>query len=315
MLLCAAVGFCILSSMQDKSGEDLGVPVFSLPPLDFLSDLFADYAGEAVTVGGIPGNADIEGLPLSVHFIDVGQAKAILIKAPGGNALIDAGGNDQGQNVLRYLAAQGVKSLDIAVGTHPHADHIGGLDTVIEGITVDKVILPDIPKELVPTTATYTDLLKVISGKKLKVTAAKTSDSYELGDALLTILAPINDYDNLNDMSVAVRLDYGDVSFLFTGDASKDSEQDMLASGARLSADVLDVGHHGGRTATTGEFLQAVKPKIAVISCGIDNSYGHPHRETLQRLEELDIKILRTDFDGTVIIATDGETLGFSTEK
>lgn len=316
VLAAVAVLFCVLSSVQEKQGIDLGIPKLSLPPVEVFSSLFEEYAGEIDSASAVPGDSGMEDAPLSVHFIDVGQAKAILIKAPEKSVLIDAGDNDKGQKVLRYLSAQGVDQLDIAVGTHPHADHIGGMDAVLLGISVDTVILPAIPDGITPTTKTYTDLLKAVSNLGLNITPASPGEEYDLGGgARLTVLGPLADYEDLNNMSVVLRLDYGKTSFLFTGDASDAAERDMLAASGSLRADVLDVGHHGSETATTEKFLQAVNPHIAVISCGLDNSYGHPTREVMQRLTERDIKILRTDFDGTAVILSNGESLGISVEK
>lgn len=324
LLVSAVAAFCILSSLQEKDGFDFGLPALELPGLSALSELYeaiGGFVGDAGETKSSMENALEVSAPaaapeLSVHFLDVGQAKAILIQTPEKNVLIDAGENNQGRQVLRYLRAQGVQKLDIAIGTHPHSDHVGGLDTVISEMQVEAVILPELPEELVPTTQTYTDLLLAIRDKGLFITPAAPGDSYDLGGGVsLTILAPLTDYADLNNMSVVSRLDFGTVSFLFTGDASAQSELSLLESGQNLRADVLDVGHHGSDTATTREFLQKVNPRIAVISCGVDNSYGHPHRAVVERLTDQEVQILRTDLQGAVIVTADGEALRVEKEK
>ena len=307
LLVLVIVAFCVLSSLQEKHGINLGLPSLELPSISKLYNsigkLFLD------------DNSADEG-QLSVHFLDVGQAKSILIKAPGANVLIDAGENNQGEQVLRYLREQGVKKLDIAIGTHPHSDHIGGMDTVIDGIAMDVVVLPEVPEELVPTNRTYTDLLLAIQRKELQITVCEPGMEFDLGGgAVLTLLAPLEQYKDLNDMSVVARLTFGDTSFLFTGDASADSEASMLKSGEVLRADVLDVGHHGSNTASTEAFLKKVQPRIAVISCGTDNSYGHPHREVMERISKTDAQVLRTDLQGTIVIRSNGKSLGIEKEK
>lgn len=272
------------------------------------------WADAPATAEASPHNGEAAESSVRVHFIDVGQGKSILIEAPEKTVLIDAGENNQGETVLLYLAKLKITKLDIAVGTHPHSDHIGGLDTVINAIPVEKVILPVISKELSPTTATYMDLLNAIASNGLKITPAKPGDNYDLGGgASLKILGPVrNDYPDLNDFSIVSRLDYAQTSFLFTGDAASDSESGLLDSSARLSADVLDISHHGSRDSSSKAFLEAVRPQIAVISCAVDNSYGHPHRQTMKRLEALSgLTILRTDLDGSVIITSNGKSLSY----
>lgn len=310
----AAIIFLVLISVQEKHGLDLGLP--KMFKLDFMDSLLGDISAAVSPDAAAETGGDLETAALRVHYIDVGQGKAILIEAPEKNVLIDAGENDQGQKLLRYFSARKIDRLDIVIGTHPHSDHIGGLDTVIDGMSVGKVILPALPDALVPATRTYTDLLKTIAKEKLKITPARPGDKYDLGGgAVLTILGPLKDYEDLNSMSVVSRLDYGKTSFLFTGDAMSYAERDMLDAETKMRATVLDSPHHGSQTSNTKKFIQAVNPHIAVISCGIDNSYGHPHREVVERYTGQDIEMLRTDLNGTVVISSDGETLGAETEK
>lgn len=243
------------------------------------------------------------GQDLTVHYIDVGQGDSILAESDGHYMLIDAGENDQADTVVSYLKQAGVTTLDYVIGTHPHSDHIGGLDKVIEEFTVGKVILPPVEH----TTRTFEDVLNAVSNKGLKITKPVPGDTYGLGNASFTIVAPVKDYGNdLNNWSVGIRLTYGSNSFLMCGDAESQAESDMLDSGIPLKADVLKAGHHGSSTSTSSTFLKAVSPSYVVIQCGKDNSYGHPHKETMEKLEKAGCRIFRTDEDGTITASSDG---------
>lgn len=243
---------------------------------------------------------------LRVHFLDVGQGDAILVQLPGGeNILIDAGTNEAGPAVVQYLKQYAVVKLDYVIGTHPHEDHIGGLDQVIKIFPVGKVYLPRVTNN----TASYRDLLLAIKNKGLKVTEARAGVSLPLGDGVQALfINPVKkNYDDLNDWSAVLRLTYGQTSFLFTGDAGSAAEEGILASRQPLRADVLKVAHHGSRTATGTAFLKAVAPAYAVISAGKGNDYGHPHAQTLQRLQQAGVKVYRTDRDGTITAVSDGK--------
>lgn len=321
-LVALVSALCILRTLEDKYQMGLGLPGLQLPSLSFLYEYIEDIAGDL----GAPDSRDrmdnalavsgpIADSPLTIHMLDMGQADSVLIRSTGMNVLIDAGENDQGDQVLRYLEDLGIGKLDIVIGTHPHSDHIGGLDTVIRGTRIGKVILPAIPDALVPTTNTYTDLLAAIDEKGLRITVAQPGTELDLGDGvMLTLLGPLKDYDELNSMSVITRVDYGDTSFLFTGDAEAQAELG-LAERWDLRADVLKVSHHGSKTSSAEAFLDAVSPGVALISCGLDNSYGHPHSEVMERLAERDIQIYRTDLMGTVVLQSDGRQIAVSTEK
>ncbi len=255
------------------------------------------------------------GQQVRVHFIDVGQGESVLIEGGGESVLIDAGENNQGETVLSYLERAGIEQLTMAVGTHPHSDHIGGMDTVMQGITVGKLLMPDLPDDLIPTTKTYLSVLDAAEQTQTEMVYAYPGDSWEICGGRLTVLGPVEDYDDLNDESLVMRFDYGETSFLLTGDQEAGAEKDLLDSGADVDADLLGVGHHGSSTSTSQSFLDAVSPSVAVISCGEGNDYGHPHIETTQRLEDAGVEIYRTDLQGSIVAATDGYTLTVSTEK
>ena len=215
-----------------------------------------------------------EGSSLEVHFLDVGQGDATLILCGDNAMLIDAGNNSWGDEVRDYLEYQGVESLDYVIGTHPDADHIGGLDVVLEAFDCGTVIMPDYEKD----TQTYEDVLAAMDQKGYELILPEVGTVCQLGEAAFTIVAPCGEYgDNANDYSVGILLEHGENRFLFTGDAEEDAENDMLGSGIDLSADVFKAAHHGSSTANTEAFLEQVNPEYVVISCGEGNSYGHPH--------------------------------------
>lgn len=261
-----------------------------------------------ITVPSLPSAKDAG---LTVHFINVGQGDSILAESDGRYLLVDAGENDQADTVVSYLQGQGVKTLDYVIGTHPHSDHIGGLDKVIDTFDVGKVILPPVEH----TTKTFEDVLDAVVGKGLKLTKPRVGDTYALGGASFTVIAPNKDYgSDLNNWSVGIRLDYGDNRFVMCGDAESGAEADILDNGIDISADVLKAGHHGSSTSTSEAFLDRVSPSVAVIQCGRDNSYGHPHKETLEKFRERGIQVYRNDQDGTVVAYCDGTDIYWGTE-
>ncbi|MGM9925383.1 MAG: MBL fold metallo-hydrolase [Bacillus sp. (in: firmicutes)] len=241
---------------------------------------------------------------LEVHFVDVGQGAAQVIVTPNKKVMvIDGGNNDDEDDMVAYLTQLGIKKVDILIGTHPDADHIGGIDAVIDSFEIGKIYLPKIQSN----TQTFESVLQSIRNKGLKVTTAKAGIELPLDSAVQAeMIAPIGTTNDSNEMSAVVRLVYGENSFLLTGDAGLPSEQDMIASGEMLKSDVLLVGHHGSKHSTGEPFVQAVQPKYAVIQVG-KNNYGHPEAEVLARLANAGAKIYRTDTDGTIVFKTDGK--------
>ncbi len=247
---------------------------------------------------------------IEVHFIDVGQGDSILIETKDSAMLIDAGENSKGVDVVNYLQLQNIKKLDYLVGTHPRSDHIGGLDDVLNSFPVDKVLLPDVANN----TSIFEEVLDTLDKKNLKITKPEAGDQYSFGDATFTILSPVNPYDNINDNSLVIKLNFGKNSFLFTGDAEKPAEKDMLAGSYDLSADVLKIGHHGSESSTSADFLAAVNPTYAVICVGTNNDYGQPKVETLRRIKEQGVKLYRTDMQGTIVFTSNGKNVSVNTK-
>lgn len=250
-------------------------------------------------------------------FLDVGQGDCTIIQTEGRNMVIDTGNNDQGESVVNYLKENGITDLDYLILTHPDADHIGGADNVLENIDVETVIMPDVVND----TITYKEVKEDIDRYQVEVVYPNVGDIFTLGDAEFTILCPedeLVDQSDLNGSSVGIKLVHGKNSFVMCGDAEEKSEQAMVKRfGNDLECDVLKCGHHGSSTATCDEFLKATNPTWALISCGQDNQYGHPHLEVLEKLRNDDVQVYRTDEMGTIIAVSDGENVRweFSGEK
>ena len=245
-------------------------------------------------------------------FVDVGQADCIVVQADGEAMLVDAGNNGDQKVVLGTLARLGITRLAAVVGTHAHEDHIGALDAVVLAYPIGTFYFP----RQTSTTKTFRDLVTAVRDRGLKLTVPHPGDAFELGSARVEFLAPAQArYDEANDFSVVVKVSLGLTSFLLTGDASFESESEMLASGRNLSATVLKVGHHGSATASSAAFLGAVKPQWAVIQVGADNKYGHPTAAALGRLAATGARVLRTDVAGTITAVSDGLTVVFSTSR
>ncbi len=272
--------------------------------IDFITDSSVNN-NSFVDLENLEGN-------LQVHFIDVGQADGILITQGNHNMLIDAGTNEAAEIVVDYLNENKINDLDYVIGTHPHEDHIGGLDNIIKGFNITTLFLPKVTSN----TKTFKDVVKSASNKNLKLTVPKVGSKYKLGKATFEILAPNSEsYDSINNYSIVIKLTYGKNKFLFTGDAETISENEILSNGADIRADLLKVGHHGSYTSTSDNFLQAINPKYAVICVGKDNKYNHPVKSVMERLKKNNIDVYRTDELGNIIVTSDGENITFNVNK
>ncbi len=248
---------------------------------------------------------------VTIHYIDVGQGDAVFVELPKHRAmLIDAGPASRGGDVVAYIQALGYTQIDYLIGTHPHEDHIGGLPDVLDAFTVVDFYMP----RVVHTTKTFENVLDAAEENGLKIQTAKAGVVLLEEDLLKAeLLSPVrDDYEDLNDWSAVCRLTYDETHFLFMGDAEALAESEIQGD---VSADVLKVGHHGSSTSTSEAFLERVNPSYAVISAGADNSYGHPHAETLEKLKAQGCKVCRTDTDGTIVVTSNGQRFMVETEK
>lgn len=275
--------------------------IFSLFVLLTICILLVSCGGQAPASNNIvPANQ------LEVTYLDVGQGDSIFIRLPDERTmLIDAGEKNNGPMIEDFLHDQEVDRIDFLIATHPHTDHIGGMETIVRSFEIGKIYMP----KKSHTSKTYESLLSAIQEKGLKISTAKAGVSIlEEPGLSASILAPTKDYDDLNNSSAVIKLVYQDTSFLFTGDAEAESEEQIDGD---VRVDVLKIGHHGSQTSTSDFFLQKVSPTYAVISCGEGNSYGHPHPETLKKLNDAGVIVYRTDQLGTIEAISDGTDITF----
>ena len=276
-----------------------------------LALIAALYFGKDAIMGAFTSQqpaAPVSGGEVQFHFIDVGQGDAALIRTEAGNILIDAGTNSSEDELKAYLNSYGVTDIEYAIFTHPHEDHIGGADMVLATYNVKNVILPN----ATATSQTFQRMMDGIEAEGCKVIEATPDWTFKVGEVTFTVLAPISEkYSNTNNYSVVVRVDYGETSVLFMGDAELESEEEMLARyrlKGTLDCDLLKVGHHGSDTSSGQDFLNAVTPTYAVISVGEGNTYDHPKQVTLTKYESMGVKFYRTDKEGSIVfISTGGE--------
>lgn len=241
---------------------------------------------------------------MEVYGFDVGQGDSTFIRTKEDAILIDGGNNGKGEDVVRYLQKLGIKRLTAVIATHPDADHIGGLDTVLDAFPVDSVYAPRVTH----TTETYRDFLLAVKREGVTIKSVKAGLKIPSEAARFTFLAPLTDgTQDLNSWSAVLRVEHGQDRFLFMGDAPIRTEQQLLESNADVRADVLKLGHHGADTSSSLPFLQAVSPKRALISAGKDNAYRHPRPSVLQELKAERITIDRTDQSGTIQYISTGD--------
>ena len=280
------------------------IVLFILLNGDFINNATASVSN----INNSNENNNVDG-SLSVYFIDVGQGDCIYINQGEYNMLIDAGNNEDGEKLVSYLKSLNVNGFDYVIGTHPHEDHIGGMDDIINNFEIDNYYMPD----KLSTTKTFEDVLDALDAKGLSYNVPKIDDEFKLGDATFKVIYSGDDTNDINDSSIVLKMTYGDNTFLFTGDATSNVEEIILNKD--IKSDVLKVAHHGSSYSSTTEFLDKVDPKYAIISVGKNNSYNHPASITLQKLSNRDIKVYRTDLDGTIIFTSDGTNLSVQTKK
>ncbi len=251
---------------------------------------------------------------LTVHFIDVGQGDAILLQHQAGDTVLIDGGDRSASvedKLISYLTEAGVESFDAIISTHPHADHIGGLPAVLENFPVDAIY--DSGK--VHTSQTYENYLMLIDEKDIPYKTPRRGDKIELDNLTFDIIHPGEDVDeySLNDASITAHLQYGQISFIFTGDIEESAEREIIETDIDIKSTVLKVAHHGSKTSTNDYFLDAVNPEVAIIQVGEDNRFKHPAPEVINRLQANNIEIFRNDLNGGIVINTDGETYSLET--
>ena len=263
-----------------------------------------DYKSEPETNGTIYTD-----YPFSVSFIDVGQGDCQLISCEGYNILVDGGEAENSGKVIKYLRSNNVEKIDCYILSHPHSDHIGAAENIIRNIDCEKLLTTYFSEFNIPTTKLYESLLDCIYENSVEAIAVEAGDSYSFGELEIEILAPFVESEDYNDMSIVFTATYKDSKVLFTGDATTKIEDQILEAGFSDKIDVLKVAHHGSTTSSSEEFLKRISPEYAVISCGTDNSYGHPHDEILNLLNNYEIDVFRTDKSGTIVYYGDGNRM------
>ncbi|MCI6265930.1 MAG: MBL fold metallo-hydrolase [Erysipelotrichaceae bacterium] len=246
---------------------------------------------------------------LFIYFLDVGQADSILIQNKEEFMLIDAGNNEDGDLLVKYFQELGITNFKYVIGTHPHEDHIGGLDNIISSFEIGTIFLPD----AITTTTTFIEVLDAIEEKNMTYTVPKIDETFLLGDAEIKVIYTGTDTSDLNNTSIVLKLTFGNNKFLFTGDATSKTEAKIINKD--IQADVLKIGHHGSKYSSTEKFLDKVNPKYAIISVGEKNNYNHPSNTTIEKLQQKNINIYRTDKLGTILLTSNGKEITVSNFK
>lgn len=300
-----------MKTKKDKNYFSIIVGILIILYLIFGTNLLSDLKNSAAQVSNINNksttNVSIKDGNLKIYFIDVGQADSILISNNNHNMLIDAGSNGDGEKLVNYFKSLNINSFDYVVGTHPHEDHIGGMDDIIRNFDIKNYYMP----EKLSTSKTFEDVLDSLIEKNMQYTVPKIGDVLTLDDAKLNVIYVGDETNDANDSSIILKLTYGNNSALFTGDASKRVEKKIL--NYDIKSDILKVGHHGSSYSTLNEFLNKVNPKYAVIEVGKNNIYNHPTNDTLDKLSKRNIKVYRTDINGTIIFTLNGNSYNIET--
>jgi beta-lactamase superfamily II metal-dependent hydrolase len=271
-----------------------------------------ETASEQTTSITAQNTVTISGQNLTIHFLDVDQGDSILLEIDGKSMLVDSGESDQGKVVTAYLQDQGISKLDYVVASHPHSDHIGGMNEILNNFQVEHFVDSGYPH----TSKTYENMLTTIDQKNIPFQVAQAGQKIDFDPAVdIEVLNPAKTYsEDLNENSVVLKVTYGTTSFLLMGDAGLETEERIMKTGHNVDSDILKVGHHASRSGSGASFISAVSPEVSVIEVGAGNDYGHPHAEILERLQKAS-KVYRTDLDGTITVTTDGSTYTVTTEK
>lgn len=295
-------------------GEGAEAALDKILPNDLVDEVFVDKYGDFVDwimdLLPKPERVALDG-EIMVYFFDVGQSDSILIMAPAGNVLIDAGDNDCEDNLKDYLDDLGIDTLHCVIATHPHEDHIGSMDMILDEFTVNNLIMPnaEVDTDTFNATGDYTRMMEGAQAQGTTVSYAKGGETFSFGELHFEFLAPnATDYTDLNDWSLVTKVTYGSTSMILTGDAEAHSEEQILEryTSSQLDCDILKSGHHGSSSSSSEKFLDAIDAEIAVISCGTGNKYGHPNQPVLDRYAERDMQVYRTDLEGTIVFVSNG---------
>lgn len=289
--------------------------IFGIDILGFLQDAGVEIDGNTQVNLNKPDqqntNIVLQEGEMVIHFLDIDQGLCILVQSEGENLIYDGGDKKTADEVVAYLKEQGVETIDYLISSHYDSDHVSGLINCLENFDVEYVISSDYVHE----SKTYENFIAAVEAKGLTPNHPAVGETFTFGNGGFTILAPETiDEDDSNANSVAIKLVNGNHSFIITGDAEMKNEAEMCETGIDLECDILVPGHHGSATATSWDFLEATLPEYAVISCGQDNSYGHPHEETMEKLESANVQVFRTDIQGTIVATSDGTNLTWSQE-
>ena len=258
-------------------------------------------------------NQNVEG-ELVVHMIDVGQADCFLLIQDGETALVDCGTRSTGKDAVEYIKELGITTLDYVIGTHPHDDHMGGMYDVITNFEVGKVIIPDSSDGEI-TANWYLKLMDELKTGEYNVQYPEQGDIYKLEDATMQVLAAETDVNgNTNNYSIVMKVSFGQMDMIMTGDAETEIEEIILESGVDIDAEILKLGHHGSDTSSSQEFLDAITPEYGLISSKVGNKYEHPIKSTMDKLQAMNVVVYRTDECGSVIMTITTDNITFNCE-